>query len=36
MRILDFVTEPATIRAILAHLKRRGVEARAGPWAGLG
>jgi hypothetical protein len=32
-RILGFVTEPAVIRRILAHLERRGVDARAGPWA---
>ena len=34
MRILAFVTEPAAVRRILAHLERRGVDARAGPWAG--
>jgi len=33
-RILGFVTEPQVIRRILAHLERRGVDARAGPWAG--
>ena len=33
MRILAFVTEPAAITRILAHLERRGVDARAGPWA---
>ena len=33
-RILAFVTEPAVITRILAHLARCGVEARAGPWAG--
>ena len=33
-RIIGFVTEPAVIRRILAHLERRGVDARAGPWAG--
>ena len=33
-RIVGFVTEPAVVRRILAHLERRGVEARAGPWAG--
>ena len=33
-RILGFVTEPAVIRRILAHLERRGMDARAGPWAG--
>jgi hypothetical protein len=32
-RILGFVTEPAVVRRILAHLERRGVDARAGPWA---
>jgi hypothetical protein len=32
-RIIGFVTEPAVVRRILAHLERRGVEARAGPWA---
>ena len=31
-RILGFVTEPAVVRRILAHLERRGVDARAGPW----
>jgi hypothetical protein len=34
MRIIGFVTEHAVITRILAHLERRGVEARAGPWAG--
>ena len=33
-RIIGFVTEPAVIPRILAHLARRGVDARAGPWAG--
>ena len=33
-RIIGFVTEPAVVRRILAHLERRGIEARAGPWAG--
>jgi len=33
-RILGFVTEPAVVTRILAHLARRGVDARAGPWAG--
>ena len=33
-RILGFVTEPQVIRRILAHLERRGVDARAGPWSG--
>lgn len=32
-RILAFVTEPGGVRRILDHLERRGVEARAGPWA---
>ena len=32
-RIVAFVTEPAVVRRILGHLERRGVEARAGPWA---
>jgi hypothetical protein len=31
--IVGFVTEPTVVRRILAHLERRGVEARAGPWA---
>ncbi|MBI5710462.1 MAG: hypothetical protein HZC42_09195 [Candidatus Eisenbacteria bacterium] len=26
---------PGVIRRILAHLERRGVDARAGPWAGV-
>ena len=30
-RIVGFVTESAAVRRILAHLERRGVEARAGP-----
>jgi hypothetical protein len=34
-RIIGFVTEPQVIRRILAHLERRGVDARAGPWAGV-
>jgi hypothetical protein len=33
-RIVGFVTEPGVAGRILAHLERRGVEARAGPWAG--
>ena len=33
-RIVGFVTEPEVIRRILVHLERRGVDARAGPWAG--
>ena len=33
-RILGFVTESSVIRRILAHLEGRGVDARAGPWAG--
>lgn len=33
-RILAFVTEPAIVRRILAHLEQRGVDPRAGPWAG--
>ena len=36
MRIVGFVTEHAVIARILAHLERRGVEARAGPWAAAG
>jgi hypothetical protein len=32
-RIVAFLTEPAVIRRILGHLGRRGVDARAGPWA---
>jgi hypothetical protein len=34
-RIIGFVTEPRVVRRILAHLERRGVDARAGPWAGV-
>jgi hypothetical protein len=34
--IVGFVTEHAVITRILAHLERRGVEARAGPWAAAG
>jgi hypothetical protein len=33
-RIVGFVTEPAVAERILSHLARRGVDARAGPWAG--
>ena len=33
-RIIGFVTQPAVAARILAHLARRGVDARAGPWAG--
>ena len=33
-RIVGFVTEPHVIRRILEHVERRGIEARAGPWAG--
>lgn len=33
-RIVGFVTEPAVAARILAHLARRGHDARAGPWAG--
>jgi hypothetical protein len=36
MSIVGFVTEHAVITKILAHLARRGVEARAGPWAAAG
>jgi hypothetical protein len=32
-RIVGFVTEPQVARRMLAHLERRGIEARAGPWA---
>jgi hypothetical protein len=28
-------TELAVVRRILAHLDRHGVDARAGPWAGV-
>lgn len=34
MTVLGFITEPAVVRRILAHLDRRQVDARAGPWAG--
>ena len=34
MRIVAFITEPRVVRRILAHLERRGTDARAGPWAG--
>ena len=34
MGIIGFVTEPAVVRHILAHLESKGVDARAGPWAG--
>jgi hypothetical protein len=33
-RIVGFVTQPAVARRILAHLERRGIEARAGPCMG--
>jgi hypothetical protein len=32
-RIVAFITEPTVIQRILTHLDRRGVDARAGPWA---
>jgi len=34
MRNLAFVTEPAVVRRILAHLERGGIDGRAGSWAG--
>jgi hypothetical protein len=34
MRIVAFVTAQAPVRRILAHLERRDIDARAGPWAG--
>ncbi len=34
-RIIGFVTEPRVVRRILAHLERRGVDARAGPSTGV-
>jgi hypothetical protein len=33
-RIIGFVPQPAVAARILAHLARRRVDARAGPWAG--
>jgi len=33
MKILSFVTERDHIRKILAHLKAKGIDARAGPFA---
>jgi hypothetical protein len=33
-RIVGFVTAPQAVRRILEHLERRGIDARAGPWAG--
>ena len=33
MSIVAFITESAVVRRILAHLERRGIETRAGPWA---
>jgi hypothetical protein len=33
-RIIGFVTQPAVAGRILSQLARRGVDARAGPWAG--
>ena len=33
MTLLGFVTEPTVVRRILAHLDRRHVDPRAGPWA---
>lgn len=33
-RPITFVTEPAVVGRTLTHLERRGVDARAGPWAG--
>jgi hypothetical protein len=35
MKIVAFVTAQAAVRRILAHLARRGIDARAGPWAGV-
>jgi hypothetical protein len=35
MRIVGFVSEPAVITQILAHLERGGIDARAGPWASI-
>ena len=34
MSIVAFITEPAVVRRMLAHLDHRRIEARAGPWAG--
>jgi len=34
MTVLGFITEQAVVRRILAHLDRREVDARAGPWTG--
>ena len=34
MAVIAFVTEPALVRLLLAHLERRQVDARVGPWAG--
>jgi hypothetical protein len=31
--IVGFVTEPPVPRRILAHLERRRIDPRAGPWA---
>jgi len=33
MKIVSFITEREPIRKIIAHLKGKGVEARAGPFA---
>ena len=33
MSIVAFITEQPVVRRILAHLERRGIETRAGPWA---
>jgi hypothetical protein len=33
MTVLGFVTDQAVVRRILAHLDRRHVDPRAGPWA---
>ena len=33
MRILSFITAAAPVRRILTHVERRGIDARAGPWA---
>jgi hypothetical protein len=33
MRIVAFVTAQGAVRRILAHLDRRDIDARAGPWA---
>jgi len=33
MKVLAFITEGEPVRKILEHLRRKGIDARAGPFA---